>query len=91
MKAIQFETVVGEDQVIRPPAGVTLPQGAIQVTVQSAQPPSPSATDSLASTREWLLEIAAEAERSAPSLPSDMAEHHDHYAHGTPLTSVSKS
>ena len=85
MQTIRFSTTVDKDQVIRPPAGVTLPHGPIEVTVQSlaqAQAPEP---DGLARTRAWLLALAAEAEREAPNLPSDMAEHHDHYAHGKPL------
>lgn len=35
MNAIQFNTVVGVDQVIRPPSGVVLPQGEIEVVVRS--------------------------------------------------------
>jgi hypothetical protein len=34
MKPIQFNAVVGADQVIRPPAGVALPQGEIEVVVR---------------------------------------------------------
>ena len=34
-------------------------------------------------TRDWLLALAAEAEHAAPNLPCDLAEHHDHYAHGS--------
>jgi hypothetical protein len=45
--------------------------------------PSPP-DDSLASTRDWLLAMAREAETLAPALPEDLAEHHDHYAHGAP-------
>ncbi len=40
--------------------------------------------DPLGPTRDWLLAMAREAEDLAPDLPSDLAEHHDHYAHGTP-------
>ena len=85
MKSIQFETVVGTDHVIRPPAGVALPEGVIEVTIRPLR--SAPTTDSAppAPAYAWLLELAAEAERLAPKLPSDMAEHHDHYAHGTPL------
>ena len=34
MDAITFRTVVGGEQVIRPPADVVLPQGALEVTVR---------------------------------------------------------
>ena len=33
MPPITFRTSVNDDQVIRPPAGVTLPSGAIEVSV----------------------------------------------------------
>ena len=85
MEAIRFQTVVDQVQVIRPPAGIALPQGAIEVTVRHIEPPTPPEADPLAPTRHWLLALAAEAEQAAPDLPSDMAEYHDHYAHGKPL------
>ena len=34
MSAILFHAVVGPDQVIRPPAGVSLPEGEIEVSVR---------------------------------------------------------
>ncbi len=34
---------------------------------------------------EYMLKIAEEAKQLNPDLPSDMAENHDHYAHGAPL------
>ena len=36
MDAITFRAVVDGEQVIRPPAGVVLPQGALEVTVKPA-------------------------------------------------------
>jgi hypothetical protein len=51
--------------------------------VRSATSANPEA-DPVASTRAWLLALAAKIEATAPPLPSDMAEHHDHYAHGKP-------
>ena len=79
MSAIQFTTVVGPDRVIRPPVGVTLPEGEVHVAVQSK-------AAALDLTYAWLLELAAEAEAdpACQNLPSDMAENHDHYAHGAP-------
>jgi hypothetical protein len=34
MKTVQFNAVVGADQVIRPPTGVILPEGEIEVVVR---------------------------------------------------------
>ena len=82
METIEFHAVVDQDQVIRPPDGVLLPRGEVAVTVRSRQPEPASSTDSLAPTRAWLLALATDAEQAAPDLPSDLAEHHDHYAHG---------
>lgn len=84
MNTIQFHAVVGQEQVIRPPDGVTLPQGEIEVTVRP-RPMTESTSNSLSRTRDWLLGLAAEAEQERPHLPSDLAEQHDHYAHGKPL------
>jgi hypothetical protein len=85
MDPIRFNAVVGPDQVIRPPGGVALPQGEIEVVIRPLGGATGSEAASLANTRSWLLELARDAERAAPDLPSDMAEHHDHYAHGKPL------
>ena len=82
--SITFETEMGNDQVIRPPAGVVLPAGKLLVTVQAVETAHES--DPLAKTRDWLLKLAREAEELAPNLPSDMAENHDYYAHGKPKT-----
>jgi hypothetical protein len=79
MEEVRFLVVVGDDQVIRPPAGVTIPGGEVEVTVRAVPGPDP-----LASTRAWLLELAEEAEAIAPPLPVDLAANHDHYAHGKP-------
>jgi hypothetical protein len=85
VETIRFRAVVGQEQVIRPPAEVKLPEGVLEVTVCPVPAVPSSEADSLAPTRDWLLALAAEAERAAPDLPSDLAERHDHYAHGKPL------
>jgi hypothetical protein len=36
MQAIQFEAVVNQEQVIRPPDGIALPEGRVEVTVRPA-------------------------------------------------------
>ena len=82
--SIEFHAVVDEEQVIRPPSGVKLPQGEIEVTVRARRPGSVPVSNGLAPTRAWLLALATEAENSAPDLPPDLAENHDHYAHGKP-------
>lgn len=82
METIQFKTTIAKEQVIRPPEGVVLPTGNIEVTIWSFSPSETADTDPLSETRRWLLVLAEEAEREGPDLPSDMAEHHDHYAHG---------
>ena len=71
MRPIQFQTVVGSEQVIRPPEGVILPKGAIEVTVRAVGEPAARDPSGLAATRGWLLDLAAEAERSAELLPAD--------------------
>ena len=78
MQPIRFNTVVDQDQLIRPPADVQLPRGPIEVTVRPLPEAVARATDPLERTRSWLLSLAQEAEQAAPELPSDMAEHHDH-------------
>jgi hypothetical protein len=87
MDIIRFQAVVDQDQVIRPPAEIKLPEGVLEVTVRPVTPASTADADPLASTRQWLLALADEAEKAAPDLPSDLAERHDHYAHGKPLPS----
>ena len=89
MSEIRFQAVVGADQEIRPPAGVTLPEGEVEVIVRSTvaaptfERPS-SKEEDLASLRAFLLAAAAEAEAIDDDLPEDLAENHDHYAHGAP-------
>jgi hypothetical protein len=89
MSEIRFLAVVGEDQTIRPPAGISIRPGEVEVLVRPAIPrldptPDRSDPDRLAKTREWLLAMAAKAEAIEDDLPSDMAENHDHYTHRAP-------
>ncbi len=94
MQEVRFFATIGEDQLIRPPSGTLIPGDKVEVVIRPvvANPPKPetddpsmSDFDRMASTREYLLRFAAEAEQIASPLPSDMAENHDHYAHGKPL------
>ncbi len=41
MEAISFRAVVDGEQVIRPPAGLVLPEGTLDVTVKPVTPKSP--------------------------------------------------
>ncbi len=43
-----------------------------------------SSSDPIVGTRTMLLAWARKAEVTAPPLPADLAENHDHYAHGKP-------
>jgi hypothetical protein len=82
MNAIQFTTIIGPDRIIRPPEGVELPGGKVEVLVRPEQLAGGESTSEL--THGWLLTLAEEVERESLTLPSDMAEQHDHYAHGKP-------
>ena len=82
MDAIQFTTVIGADGLIHPPEGITLPAGQVEVVVR-AEPEEGREVGS-PHPHQWLLDLAREAEASGVQLPDDMAENHDHYAHGAP-------
>lgn len=84
METVRFNTIVGADQVIHLPDGLAVPPGPCEVTVTPAGPAAcPSETLPLGGW-DWLLALAAEAERTATSLSPDLAENHDFYAHGKP-------
>jgi hypothetical protein len=79
MSEVRFLATIGRDQVIRLPAGISLPEGEVEVTVhlpedRPAEDRLAPGSDALATTRAWLLAMADEAEVLAP----DLAEHHDH-------------
>ena len=86
MNAQRFHTTIGEDGVIRPPEGLVLLTGAVEVIV--LQPECPSTDeDSERVKQPWpLLERLARAaqELGVEDMPADLAENHDHYAHGAP-------
>jgi hypothetical protein len=70
-------------------AGVSPPSDGTRVRVEAERTtliPQPIADEPMASTRAWLLATAreAEADPEARLLPADLAEQHDHYAHGKP-------
>ena len=83
------ETYTGEVRggVVIFEAGDLPPEGT-KVRVQPIERPEAldphQAADPVAGTRALLLAWARKVEAIAPDLPSDLAENHDHYAHGKP-------
>jgi hypothetical protein len=82
MQTIEFNAVIGDDGVIRPPRGTVLPHGAVQVVVRTQQPGPVQNGNDL--TFGWLIPLAQAAEERELELPMDLAMQHDHYAHGKP-------
>ena len=83
------ETYTGEvrNGVVVFDPGSPLPDGTkvrVEPIERRETPMSGPDADSIASTRSMLLAWALKAEEVAPPLPSDLAENHDHYAHGKP-------
>ena len=81
MEAIHFQAEVGNDNTIRVPDGIRVPIGPVSVTIVPSETPN---HDKIPGTWQWLRELAQEVERIDPNLPSDMAQNHDYYAHGSP-------
>jgi hypothetical protein len=83
------ETYTGEvrNGVVVFDPGAPLPDGT-KVRVELIERPETLTAgldaDSISGTRAMLLAWARKAEETAPPLPSDLAENHDHYAHGKP-------
>lgn len=84
MSEIRFRTMVEEGGIIRAPAGVTLPEGEVEVIVRTPFTAPSSKEEDIAALRAFLLAAAAEAEKIDDDLPVDLAENHDHYVHGSP-------
>ncbi len=64
---------------------VPLPDGTKVRVVPIERPETATASedaDVISVTSQMLLAWARKAEQTAPPLPSDLAENHDHYAHG---------
>ncbi len=83
------ETYTGEirNGVVVFDPGAPLPEG-MKVRVEPIERAetltSESDSEPIAGTRAMLLAWARKAEEIAPRFPSDLAENHDHYAHGKP-------
>jgi hypothetical protein len=83
------ETYTGEVRggVVVFEAGILPPEGT-KVRVEPIERPETNESepdvDPIAGMRAMLLGWARKMEAIAPDLPSDLAENHDHYAHGKP-------
>lgn len=80
METIEFKATIDAEQVIRPPAGVSIPQGEVEVVVRVKSDVAGSSPP----MHGWMLEMAERMKALNPDLPADLAENHDHYLHGTP-------
>ncbi len=79
---VQNGVVVFDEGVCPPSEGTRVRVEAERTSLAS----EPLPEDAMAPTRAWLLASAreAEADPEARLLPADLAEQHDHYAHGKP-------
>jgi hypothetical protein len=88
MNEIRFTTVIGEDQVIRPPRDVKLPKGKAEVIVTQAASQSENQLGNLPQSSwplvEHLAQLANELGIHPDEFPADIAQNHDYYAHGAP-------
>ena len=88
MSILRFSTVIGGDQVIRPPEGVRLTPGKAEIiVVQTPDHPTRSFEDGSFVPRvpEVARDLACFArEQDVGDLPADFALNHDHYLHGAP-------
>jgi hypothetical protein len=86
MKAVRFHAQIEDDQTIRPPEGVRLPVGLAEVIVLHPETPDEEPDASAAPQDSLTSRLARLAhEHGIRGLPADLAENHDHYAHGYPL------
>ena len=81
MATVSFTARLAEDGLIRVPAGLDTPPGPIKVTVTTMT--TEEVAEANAEQRRKLIEFARE-NHVPGSLPSDLAENHDHYLHGLP-------
>ncbi|HZL87137.1 MAG TPA: hypothetical protein VFB96_02065 [Pirellulaceae bacterium] len=84
MDAIRFHTTIGSDGIIRPPSDVQLAPGEVEVVVVP-KPVAPPVSEPLRSTKDLIdALLLASAQVDWSGVPTDLAENHDHYAHGAP-------
>ena len=90
MKAVKFNVVVGSERVIPLPEGIHLAPGIAEVIVlqpihsEEPQPKSSEAASESPSLRAMVNRLGSLAEElGIHGLPTDLAENHDHYIHGS--------
>lgn len=90
MNAVKFKVVVGSERVIPLPEGIHLAPGIAEVIVlqpthaEEPQPKPREATSESPSLRAMVQRLGNLAEElGIHGLPSDLAENHDHYIHGS--------
>ena len=84
MKATRFYAEIESDRTIRLPENVTVAPGRAEVIVLQPDVENERAPTESSSNGERLADRLARLaeEHGICGLPSDMAENHDHYAHG---------
>jgi hypothetical protein len=81
MAAVHFRALIEEDRIIRVPPGITLAPGEAEVIL--LQPDRVATPDAPPPPSRLAQRLAALADQLGISgLPTDLAENHDHYAHG---------
>ena len=81
MKATRFSVEIGQDNVIHIPQGTEVSPGRAEVVVIQDEKAASQAPGK-GSLAARLAGVAKEL--GVSGLPSDLAENHDHYAHGSP-------
>ncbi len=93
MKAIRFQTMIGDDQLIRIPPDALVSPGQAEVIVLQPEnlvartaPKSAEPSKDADKTEQHLFDhlLRDVEELGVDDLPEDLAENHDHYIHGTP-------
>ena len=80
---VQNGVVVFHERSAHPPEGMNVRVEPVPAPARVGNG-SPTGVAPAERTRAWMLALASQAEAQAPLLPDDLAEHHDHYAHGKP-------
>jgi hypothetical protein len=81
MDTVRFTAVMDADRTIRVPDGVPAEPGLMEVVLIPRRPPHTETGPGR--LRDRLVQIGRQM-NTAADLPTDLAENHDHYAHGAP-------
>jgi hypothetical protein len=88
MHEVHFHTTIGEDLIIHVPPGAALVPGDAEVIVRQKTTLSVASDQAPGKPREHLsvrlARLAEELGIDPSAFPPDLAENHDHYAHGAP-------